>query len=189
MRILMDTFLLLLGDDFTIDASAPQVLTLADLSISPDWTLLFTMPAWTPNSALLWIHQRGSSHRIALMSRAAWKKEVTSHAAQTTVETHIMTRHPCSCSSLSLPKLPAEALVFPQPRLLLACPDPVSSVSDLSHFSLPPYTDQFTLPCSCFSAHTPQDTPVIGKMGVPQLQTPLLLETSKQFKQPYKHFC
>lgn len=84
--------------------------------------------------------------------------------------------------SPSLSKLSAEALFSPSPAYSwhVQIQVPLSPTSPISH-SL--YVQKFTPPCSSVSTHTPQGTLVIGKIGVPQLQTLLCLETSKGFKQ------
>lgn len=47
-----------------------------------DGTSWCATPAWTPNSTLLWIHQKGSSHRIALTSNEGPAELCRQHGGQ-----------------------------------------------------------------------------------------------------------
>lgn len=137
------------------------LVLLAGLSMSPDLTLLFTTPAWTPNSVLLWIHQRGSSHRIAFMTDVdpaeAQRQQggrSLSLCPDNSRDTHQDKTALFLLQSPSLSKLSAEALFSPSPACSwhVQIQVPLSQTSPISH-SL--RIQKFTPPCSSVSTHTP----------------------------------
>lgn len=177
-RILKDMFLLPPGDDvqFVLIPDLSGMVLKCSLPISqcpcpPDRNLSSLTPAQTHNSALLWIHQKWSSHWIALTSNAdpaeVWGHlEDGGHLSLCTDSNGDTRSHkiaPLLLQSPSSPKLSAEALVFPQLCLPLACPDSGFSPPNRFHFSLLPRTEQLTLPWDPFSTHVPSCASVISK--------------------------
>lgn len=175
MRILMDTFLVLLRDDFTISANLRPLWNSSANSLefkcvgSSCWS--FHVP-WldfaihhisldTQLSPALNSPKRVQpQNSIDDWCRSSWgskaaRRKVPSRSAQTTAETHIKTRQPCSCSKVLPCPSSQQRLCFPlalptldmsRSRFLFPRPLPFLTPSVYRNSLHPAATSLLTLP-------------------------------------------